>query len=165
MENKVENKVENKQVIDRSMIYGKALAMVKVINKTDAAFRDMGVNLEFDDEKKPIGKTMRVLFNNPKEIVCDILGMELRSENGYCKGPEGHLFPIALDVYYPKDAKEGDINFSITFEEMWDLIDKAAEDLECAKKVWGCFVNRKEEDKEWLKNKCNVGGWAEDSEE
>ena len=78
MENKLENKLENKQVVDRSMIYGKALAIVKVVNKTDAALSEMGIDLEFDDTKKQMGKTMQVLFNNPKDIICDILGLELR---------------------------------------------------------------------------------------
>lgn len=161
MENKLENKLENKQVVDRSMIYGKALAIVKVVNKTDAALSEMGIDLEFDDTKKQMGKTMQVLFNNPKDIICDILGLELRSEKGYYKGEEGHLFPITIDIYYPRDAKEGDLAFSITYEEMCDLIDKAADNLECAKRVWGCFVKKKEEDKEWLKKNCDVCGWAE----
>ena len=42
-------------MVDRSMIYGKALAIVKVVNKTDAALREIGVDLEFDDTKKTDG--------------------------------------------------------------------------------------------------------------
>ena len=38
--------MENKQMVDRSMIYGKALAIVKVVNKTDAALREIGIDLE-----------------------------------------------------------------------------------------------------------------------
>ena len=44
---------------------------------------------------------------------------------------------------------------------MWDLIDKAADNLDCAKKVWSCFVNKDREAKEWLKKECQAIGWAE----
>ena len=79
--------MEKEQKIDRSLIYAKALAMVKVINNTDSMLRDIGLTLEFDDERKPIAKCMKVLFENPKEIVCDrrrLLPRNERSANSNC---------------------------------------------------------------------------------
>lgn len=149
---------------NRQSIYAKTLAMVKVINNTDSKLREAGVELDFDDERKPAAKFMKVLFENPKDIICAVLGLELRTESGYYRGMEGHLIPITIDVYYPIDNNAENFNFSISFESMWDLIDKAADNVECAKRVWNCFINKNKEDKEWLKKECKVTGWAEESE-
>ena len=153
--------MEKEQKIDRSLIYAKALAMVKVINNTDSMLRDIGLTLEFDDERKPIAKCMKVLFENPKEIVCEALGLELKTEEGYYQGMTGQLIPIVIDTYYPHNCDEDDFEFSISYEAMWDLIDKAADNLDCAKKVWSCFVNKDREAQEWLKKECQAIGWAE----
>ncbi|MCQ4791124.1 hypothetical protein NE590_14965 [Blautia obeum] len=37
--------MEKEQKIDRSLIYAKALAMVKVINNTDSMLRDIGLTM------------------------------------------------------------------------------------------------------------------------
>ena len=153
--------MEKEQKLDRSLIYAKALAMVKVINNTDSMLRDIGLTLEFDDERKPIAKCMKVLFENPKEIICESLGLELKTEEGYYQGMRGQLIPVVIDAYYPHGCKEEDFEFSISYEAMCDLIDKAADNLDCAKKVWACFVNKDKEAKEWLKKECQVIGWAE----
>lgn len=147
-----------------SSIYAKSLAMVKIINNTDSMLRNIGLTLEFDDDRKPIAKCMKVLFENPKEIVCESLGLELKTEEGYYQGMKGQLIPIVVDVYYPHNCKEDDFEFSISYEAMWDLIDKAADNLDCAKKVWSCFVNKDREAKEWLKKECKVTGWAENND-
>ena len=67
----------------RKKMYKNALEIVKVVNDTDKIFRSMGVNLEFDDESTIIGRTMDVLFSNPKNIVCDALGLQLKQEDGH----------------------------------------------------------------------------------
>ena len=92
-------------------------------------------------------------------IACEALGVELREEKGYNVGiSNDHLLPVTLEVYYPVS---GNVEFSITFEGLWDLLDRAGQDAECAKNIWDCFVNEKEEAKEVLKNKYNATGFGE----
>lgn len=140
-------------------IYEKALKIIRHSNEMYDALENIGINLDFDDNKKAAGKMFQILANNPKDIACYALNMTLRTETGYCHGvDEKHLFPIQVDSYYPKD---GNVEFSITEECMYDLLDKASKDEDCAALVWDCFYNRHEDAKELLKTKYDVYGFGE----
>ena len=133
--------------------YKKALEIIKEVNNVDNILQDAGIILGFDDRKKPVERLMSVLFSNPKQIACEALGLVLRTESGKC---ESYIFPIDIDVYYPEN---GDINFSILFENMWDMLDKLAKDEEAAEKAWDCFVNGSKESRTWLAEKFHVSDW------
>ena len=154
--------MENDKKI-RKRIFMKALSTVKAVNGFDSALVEIGIDLNFDNNEKPVGQAMENLLPAPKEVTCDALGMILKTEKGYCIGTyKGQLFPIELEVYYPDSDDENiTIPFSITFEGMWDLLDRAAEDSLCASNVWECFVNKDVAAKEWIKNVCGITGWGE----
>lgn len=153
---KKEEKIETKQedvktckMRHRQNIYVKAIGMIKQVNTMLDAFEGIGLRMDFDDERTTVGKVMSVMLQNPKDIACEALGVELREEKGYNVGiSNDHLLPVTLEVYYPVS---GNVEFSITFEGLWDLLDRAGQDAECAKNIWDCFVNEKEEAKEVLK--------------
>ena len=163
---KKEEKIETKQedvktckMRHRQNIYVKAIGMIKQVNTMLDAFEGIGLRMDFDDERTTVGKVMSVMLQNPKDIACEALGVELREEKGYNVGiSNDHLLPVTLEVYYPVS---GNVEFSITFEGLWDLLDRAGQDAECAKNIWDCFVNEKEEAKEVLKNKYNATGFGE----
>lgn len=143
----------------RQNIYVKAIGMIKQVNTMLDTFEGIGLKMDFDDDKTPVGKVMNVMLQNPKDIACEALGVELREEKGYNVGiNDDHLLPITLEVYYPASGR---VEFSITFESLWDLLDRAGQDAECAKNIWDCFVNEKEEAREMLKNKYNATGFGE----
>ena len=154
--------MENDKKI-RKRIFMNALSTVKAVNEVDSVLDKIGINLDFDDTEKPIGRAMGNLLTTPKEVACDALGLTLKTEKGYCTGAyKGQLLPIEVEVYYPdSDDENTAIPFSITFEGMWDLLDLAAKDTACAAKVWDCFVNRDTEAKKWIKNVCDITGWGE----
>ena len=163
---KKEEKIETKQedvktckMRHRQNIYVKAIGMIKQVNTMLDAFEGIGLRMDFDDERTTVGKVMSVMLQNPKDIACEALGVELREEKGYNVGiSNDHLLPVTLEVYYPVS---GNVEFSITFEGLWDLLDRAGQDAECAKNIWDCFENEKEEAKEVLKNKYNATGFGE----
>lgn len=134
----------------RKKIYKNALEIVNVVNDTDKIFRSMGVNLEFDDESTIIGRTMDVLFSNPKNIVCDALGLQLKQEDGHYKHSE---FEITLCVMYPESQNP---QYSLLEEEMLSIIDLAADDEELAEKMWLCFTEENIEAREWIKKKYKI---------
>lgn len=154
--------MENDKKI-RKRIFMKALSIVRAVNEVDSVLDEIGINLDFDDTEKPVGRAMGDLLTAPKEVACDALGLTLKIEKGYCTGAyKGQLLPIEVEVYYPdSDDESAAIPFSITFEDMWDLLDLAAKDTACAVKVWDCFVNRNAEAKKWIKNVCDITGWGE----
>lgn len=140
-------------------VYEKALEIIRCANKMCDALENIGINIDFDDDKKIAGKTMNVLMSNPVEIACFALGLTLKTEKGYIEGSDkNHLFPIQIDSYYPQDGNE---EFSITEECMFDLLDKASKDEECAALVWDCFKNKHEDAKELLKTKYEAYGFGE----
>lgn len=161
-EEKTEQKKEDVKINKtrhRQNIYVKAIGMIKQVNTMLDTFEGIGLKMDFDDDKTPVGKVMNVMLQNPKDIACEALGVELREEKGYNVGiNDDHLLPVTLEVYYPVS---GNVEFSITFEGLWDLLDRAGQDAECAKNIWDCFVNEKEEAKEVLKNKYNATGFGE----
>lgn len=143
----------------RQNIYFKAVCMIKQVNAMFDTFEGIGLRMDFDDERTPVGKVMSVMLQNPKDIACEAIGVELREEKGYNVGiSDDHLLPVTLEVYYPASGR---VEFSITFESLWDLLDRAGQDAECAKNIWDCFVNEKEEAREMLKNKYNATGFGE----
>ena len=143
----------------RQNIYIKSICMIKQVNAMFDAFDGIGLRMDFDDEKTAVGKAMNVMLQNPKDIGCEALCVELRKEKVHNVGiSDDHLLPVTLEVYYPAS---GNVEFSITFEGLWDLLDRAGQDAECAKNIWDCFVNEKKEAKEMLKNKYNATGFAE----
>lgn len=151
--------VKENEIRHRQNIYVKAIGMIKQVNTMLDTFEGIGLKMDFDDDKTPVGKVMNVMLQNPKDIACEALGVELREEKGYNVGiSNDHLLPVTLEVYYPVS---GNVEFSITFEGLWDLLDRAGQDAECAKNIWDCFVNEKEETKEVLKNKYNATGFGE----
>lgn len=121
--------MENDKKI-RKRIFMKALSTVKAVNEVDSVLDEIGINLDFDNTEKPVGRAMGNLLTTPKEVVCDALGLTLKTEKGYCTGAyKGQLLPIEVEVYYPdSDDENTAIPFSITFEGMWDLLDLAAKD-------------------------------------
>lgn len=133
--------------------YKKALEIIKEVNNVDNILQDAGITLGFDNENKPVDRLMNVLFLNPKDIACEALGLVLRTKPEKCKS---NIFPIDIDVYYPEN---GDVKFSILFENMWDLLDKLAEDEEAAEKTWDCFVNGSKESRAWLAKKFCIVDW------
>ena len=148
--------VKENEIRHRQNIYVKAIGMIKQVNTMLDTFEGIGLKMDFDDDKTPVGKVMNVMLQNPKDIACEALGVE---EKGYNVGiSNDHLLPVTLEVYYPVS---GNVEFSITFEGLWDLLDRAGQDAECAKNIWDCFVNEKEEAKEVLKNKYNATGFGE----
>ena len=157
-----EKKMENDKKI-RKRIFMKALSIVRAVNEVDSVLDKIGINLDFDDAEKPVGRAMGNLLTTPKEVACAALGLTLKTEKGYCTGAyKGQLLTIEVEVYYPDfDDENTAIPFSITFEGMWDLLDLAAKDTACAAKVWDCFVNRDTEAKKWIKNVCDITGWGE----
>lgn len=161
-EEKIEQKKEDVKINKtrhRQNIYVKAIGMIKQVNTMLDTFEGIGLKMDFDDDKTPVGKVMNVMLQNPKDIACEALGVELREEKGYNVGiNDDHLLPVTLEVYYPASGK---VEFSITFESLWDLLDFAGQDAECAKNIWDCFVNEKEEAREMLKNKYNATGFGE----
>ena len=161
-EEKIEPKKEETKASktrNRQNIYVKAIGMIKQVNTMLDTFEGIGLKMDFDDDRTPVGKVMSVMLQNPKDIACEALGVELREEKGYNVGiSDDHLLPVTLEVYYPAS---GNVEFSITFEGLWDLLDRAGQDAECAKNIWDCFVNEKEEAKEVLKNKYNATGFGE----
>ena len=96
----------------------KALSTVKAVNEVDSVLDKIGINLDFDDTEKPVGRAMGNLLTTPKEVACDALGLTLKTEKGYCTGAyKGQLLPIEVEVYYPdSDDENTAIPFSITFE-------------------------------------------------
>ena len=161
-EEKIEQKKEDVKINKtrhRQNIYVKAIGMIKQVNTMLDTFEGIGLKMYFDDDKTPVGKVMNVMLQNPKDIACEALGVELREEKGYNVGiSDDHLLPVTLEVYYPASGR---VEFSITFESLWDLLDRAGQDAECAKNIWDCFVNEKEEAREMLKNKYNATGFGE----
>lgn len=161
-EEKTEQKKEDVKINKtrhRQNIYVKAIGMIKQVNTMLDTFEGIGLKMDFDDDKTPVGKVMNVMLQNPKDIACEALGVELREEKGYNVGiSDDHLLPVTLEVYYPASGR---VEFSITFESLWDLLDRAGQDAECAKNIWDCFVNEKEEAREMLKNKYNATGFGE----
>ena len=161
-EEKTEQKKEDVKINKtrhRQNIYVKAIGMIKQVNTMLDTFEGIGLKMDFDDDKTPVGKVMNVMLQNPKDIACEALGVELREEKGYNVGiNDDHLLPVTLEVYYPASGR---VEFSITFESLWDLLDRAGQDAECAKNIWDCFVNEKEEAREMLKNKYNATGFGE----
>ena len=164
---KKEEKIETKQedvktckMRHRQNIYVKAIGMIKQVNTMLDAFEGIGLRMDFDDERTTVGKVMSVMLQNPKDIACEALGVELREEKGYNVGiSNDHLLPVTLEVYYPVS---GNVEFSITFEGLWDLLDRAGQDAECAKNIWDCFVNEKEEAKEVLDAAGSVVKYGEE---
>lgn len=151
--------VKENEIRHRQNIYVKAIGMIKQVNTMLDIFEEIGLKMDFDDDKTPVGKVMNVMLQNPKDIACEALGVELREEKGYNVGiNDDHLLPVTPEVYYPASGR---VEFSITFESLWDLLDRAGQDVECAKNIWDCFVNEKEEAKEVLKNKYNATGFGE----
>ena len=148
-------KSEEKNI--RKKIYVKTLSMIKEINKTEQLLHNIGINLEFDDTSKPIAKTVETLTNNPREIICEALGLTLKAETANFSNSN---ISFDIDIYYPQD-NTAENDFSITFEAMWDLIDKAADNVQCAIKVWDCFVEKKESAKERLIKDMGVIGFSE----
>lgn len=143
-------------------VYGKVLNLIGIANRIYDILEKVGLCIDFDDENKPLSKYFRSIMEEPKEIVCDLLGLELKVEDGFYEGVDKyHLHPITLDVYYPDD---GDINFSIVYDAMIDLLDIASKDANCALKVWDCFVDKKVEAKESLLTDYHVSGFAQISE-
>lgn len=142
--------MKNKDI--RKKIYEKAFEIVKVVNNSDSALCQIGVKLEFDDDTTIIGKTMNVLFSNPKDIICDVLGLQLKRERGYIVNSD---FFTMLDILYPES---GNANYSILEEDMFSTIDAAANNEEFIEKLWLCFVGEDIEAKKWLKeHKVNIG--------
>lgn len=69
-------------------------------------FEGIGLKMDFDDDKTPVGKVMNVMLQNPKDIACEALGVELREEKGYNVGiNDDHLLPVTLEVYYPASGR------------------------------------------------------------
>ena len=134
-EEKIEQKKEDVKINKtrhRQNIYVKAIGMIKQVNTMLDTFEGIGLKMYFDDDKTPVGKVMNVMLQNPKDIACEALGVELREEKGY--------------------------NVGINDDHLLDL---AGQDAECAKNIWDCFVNEKEEAREMLKNKYNATGFGE----
>ena len=90
---KKEEKIETKQedvktckMRHRQNIYVKAIGMIKQVNTMLDAFEGIGLRMDFDDERTTVGKVMSVMLQNPKDIACEALGVELREEKGYNVG-------------------------------------------------------------------------------
>lgn len=128
----------------RKKIYKKALEIINVVNHTDSVLCSMGINLEFDNNKILIGRTMNVLFNNPKEIIYDALGLVCTKEKGRINDSN---VQIEIYVVYPES---NNLNFSCLDEEMLAMLDIAAEKEEFADKLWDCFVEENVEARSWL---------------
>lgn len=104
-EEKTEQKKEDVKINKtrhRQNIYVKAIGMIKQVNTMLDTFEGIGLKMDFDDDKTPVGKVMNVMLQNPKDIACEALGVELREEKGYNVGiNDDHLLPVTLEVYYP----------------------------------------------------------------
>ena len=140
----------------RRATYEKALSIIHAVNMADNALTQIGIVLDYDDGQTPIGAAMGILLKNPEEIVCEALDLTLRTEEAHYSGEEGRLIPIPIDVYYPSD---GDLTFSITYDELWTMIGKAAEEPVFAERLWACFADKDKESLEFLKQ-ASASGWA-----
>lgn len=88
--------MENDKKI-RKRIFMKALSTVKAVNEVDSVLDEIGINLDFDNTEKPVGRAMGNLLTTPKEVACDALGLTLKTEKGYCTGAyKGQLLPIEV---------------------------------------------------------------------
>ena len=38
-------------------------------------FEGIGLKMDFDDDKTPVGKVMNVMLQNPKDIACEALAL------------------------------------------------------------------------------------------
>lgn len=108
-EEKIEPKKEDvkaSKTRHRQNIYVKAIGMIKQVNTMLDTFEGIGLKMDFDDDRTPVGKVMSVMLQNPKDIACEALGVELREEKGYNVGiSDDHLLPVTLEVYYPARRK------------------------------------------------------------
>lgn len=139
-------------------VYEKGLELVKAANEMYDVLTNIGIDINIDDQTKPFSRAYNKLMQNPMDIVCEALGLTLKEEKGFYGKSS---FPITLYTYYPNNDDDDYVKFSITDEAMMDLIDKAANDNVCAKKVWECFAEKNIDAKQFLINEYHVIGFAE----
>ena len=148
--------MKNKSVYQhRQATYQSALKIIHAVNRADDALVQLGITLNFDDDKTPIGAAMGVLLSSPKDIICEALDLTLRTEPAFYTGDDGRQIEIQLDIYYPDN---GNTDFSISYEELMSMIDKAAESSVYAEKLWSCFADNNLEAQEWLQQ-AGAAGW------
>lgn len=73
-EEKTEQKKEDVKINKtrhRQNIYVKAIGMIKQVNTMLDTFEGIGLKMDFDDDKTPVGKVMNVMLQNPKDIACE----------------------------------------------------------------------------------------------
>ena len=70
---------------------------------------------------------------------------------------------ISIFLFYPcENLGKGD--FSITYDGMFDALDKATENEHFAEMVWHCFAEKDEYAKKWLTEQGIIGFALEGSE-
>ena len=75
--------MENDKKI-RKRIFMKALSTVKAVNEVDSVLDEIGINLDFDNTEKPVGRAMGNLLTKPvfptvinaREIISVDLGLK-----------------------------------------------------------------------------------------
>ncbi len=152
---------KNNNMKRRQEIFIEALSLLKYINRMNDTLDNIGIILDMSKTDKIAGKAKQKMFESPKKIICSALGLELIREEGFCVGQDSeHLFPIVSDVYYQSEQKDEKkrVEFSIVMDEMYSLLDIAAEDPQCALRVWNCFVFCDVESKNWLEENYNLEG-------
>ena len=150
-------------MIERYKIYKKAIGLKAAANEAVNALEKIGLMPDFDDTTSPVMKLISSAMNDAADIATEAMGMELKEEKGHMVTVADMQVPVTMHVFYPcENSEKGD--FSITYDGMFDALDKAAENEHFAEMVWHCFAEKDEYAKKWLTEQGIIGFALEGSE-
>lgn len=144
-------------------IFDEAVEIYAQVLIADLTLTELGIDINFDNDKTVFGSFINTMYNSPYKIAAAALGMELKTESMDFERKVGVPYQCEIEIYYPAD---GNVDFSITEEGLYDLIHDAAEaagsgEYELRDNIWLCFTKHDEEAKEWIIKKTNVIGFTE----
>lgn len=147
-------------------IFDEAVNLAIQTRRLEDKLDSLGIFIEYNQDGRPAEQFMSILHDKPFEIACAALGLKLEEDSVTCESPLVGTFK--LDVYYPENYDHNcstENDFSITFEGLWDLLEKISQETEgsdLAETVWDCFAESSKEAKNYLKEVINVTGFVEE---